>query len=64
MEQARSLAALAFVHGFRNPNEMGLCQIFQDGYELGGYGVLSCSHIMNMDCRFTYEASERRRAPH
>ena len=64
VEQARLVAARAFVHGFCDPDEMGFCPICQDGYKLGGYGVFSCGHIMHLDCRFTYEASEQRWVPH
>ena len=64
VERARLLAARAFVRGFCDPDKMGLCPICQDGYKLGRYGVLLCGHIMHLDCQFTYEASERRWAPH
>ena len=59
-----ALLACAFLHGFCDPDEMGLCPICQDGYKLGGYGVLHCSHVMHLHCRLKYEAYERGRAPH
>ena len=46
-----TLLARAFVRGYRDPDEMGLCPICQDGYKLGGYGVLQCGHIMHLHCR-------------
>ena len=42
---------------------MGICPICQEGFELGGYGVLLCGHVMHRQCRLEYEAFERRRAP-
>ena len=39
------------MHGFRDFDKLGLCPIFQDGFELGRYGVLACRHIMHLDCR-------------
>ena len=58
-------AARAFVRGFRNLDKMGLCPIFQDGFELGRYGVLVRGYIMHLDCRVSYEAYEHgRQAPH
>ena len=38
--QVGALSARAFVRGFHDPNEMGLCPICHDGYKMGGYGVL------------------------
>ena len=64
VDQAGALSLRAFVRGFRDLDEMGVCLICQDGYKLGGYGVLPCGHIMHLDCWVSYEASERRRAPH
>ena len=58
------LSARAFVRWCPDPNGMGLCPICQDGYELGGYGVLQCGHVMHLYCRLEYEAYERGRAPH
>jgi hypothetical protein len=43
---------------------MGLCPICQDGFELGGYGVLRWGHVMHLHCRLEYEAYEHGRAPH
>jgi hypothetical protein len=59
-----ALSARAFVRGYRDPDEMGLCPICQNGYKLGGYGVLQCGHIMHLHCRLEYEGYERGRAPH
>ena len=28
-------------------------------FDLGGYGVLACGHIMHLDCWITYEAYEQ-----
>ena len=61
---AGELSARAFVRWVPDPYRMGLCPICQDGYELGGYGVLHCGHIMLLQCRLEYEAYERGRAPH
>ena len=61
VERAAALSALVFVGGFHD--KMGLCPICQDGFDLGGYGVLACSHIMHLDCRVSYEAYEQGRAP-
>ena len=58
---AAGSSAGVFVRGFHD--KMGLCPICQEGFDLGGYGVLSCSHIMHLDCRNSYEAHERGRAP-
>ena len=55
VERAGELLARAFVRGFRDLDNMGLCPICHDGYKLGGYSVLPCGHIMHLDCRFTYE---------
>ena len=53
-----------FVHGFRDFDKMGLCQICQDVFELGRDGVLACGHIMHLDCQVSYEAYEHgRQAP-
>ena len=46
-----------------DPKGMGLCPICQEGFELGGYGVLPCTHVMHRQCRLEYEAFERGRAP-
>ena len=60
---AESLAR-AFVHWSLDPDGMGVCPICQEGYELCGYGVLLCGHIMHRNCRLEYEAYERGWAPH
>ena len=58
-------AALAFVRGFLNLDKLGLCPIFQDGFEFGRYGVLVRGYITHLDCQVSYEAYERcRQAPH
>ena len=57
VEGTAALSARVLVHGFHG--EMGLCSICQDGFDLGGYGVLACSHIFHLDCRRSYEAYER-----
>ena len=54
----------AFVRWRPNLETMGLCPICQEGFELGGYGVLRCGHIMHRHFRVEYEAYERGRAPH
>ena len=54
----------AFVRWHPDLDGLGCCPICQDGYELGGYGVLSCGHILHRQCRLEYEAYERGRAPH
>jgi hypothetical protein len=46
-----------------DPDGMGICPISQEGFELGGYGVLRCGHVMHRQCRLEYEAFERDRAP-
>jgi hypothetical protein len=46
-----------------DPDGMGLCPICQEGFELGGYGVLHCGHVMHRQCRHEYEAFEYERAP-
>jgi len=56
--------AHVFVRGFPDPDEMGLCPIYQEGYKLGLYGVLQCGHIMHLHCRLEYEVYERGWAPH
>jgi hypothetical protein len=61
VERAAASTARVFVCGVQG--EMGLCPICQEGYELGGYGVLACSHIMHLDCRMSYEAHEQGQAP-
>ena len=61
MERATALSERAFVGEFHN--EMGLCPICQEVFDLGGYGVLACSHIMHLDCQIPYEAHERGQAP-
>ena len=60
MERAAASSVCVFVCGFHN--EIGLCPIFQEGFDLGGYGVITCGHIMHIDCRISYEAHERGRA--
>ena len=65
VERAATSSAQTFVRGFQNFDEMGLCPICQDGFELGRYGVLACGHIMHLDCWVLYEAYERGcQAPH
>ena len=64
VERAAISAARAFVHGFRDLDEMELCPICQDGFRLGRYGVLVCGYIMHLDYRVPYEAYERGWAPH
>ena len=54
VERAAASTARVFVCGVQG--EMGLCPICQEGYELGGYGVFACSHIMHLDCRMSYDA--------
>ena len=61
MEQATASSAHVFVRGFHN--KMGLCPICQEGFDLGGYGVLACGHIIHLDCWISYEAYERGWAP-
>jgi hypothetical protein len=46
-----------------DPDGMGICPICQEGFDLGGYGVLLCGHVMHRQCRLEYEAFERGRAP-
>ena len=41
-----ALLAHAFVRGYHDPDEMGLCPICQDDCELGGNGVLQCGHVI------------------
>ena len=63
--RAATSSALTFVRGFQDFDEMGLCPIFQDGFEFGRYGVLACGHIMHLDCWVLNEAYECcRQAPH
>ena len=59
--RAAALSARVCMREFHN--KMGLCPIYQEGFDLGGYGVLACSHIMHLDCRNSYEAHERGQAP-
>ena len=47
VERAAMSAARAFVRGFCDLDKMGLCLIFQDGFELGRYGVLVRGYIMH-----------------
>ena len=61
VEQAAVSSARVFVCGFHD--EMGLCPNIQESFNLGGYGVLACSHIMHLDCWVSYEAYEQGRAP-
>ena len=61
VERAAALPVCVFVRGFQD--KMGLCPICQEGYDLGGYGVLACSHIMHLNCLMSYEAYEQGRAP-
>ena len=58
------ILARAFVHWRPDPDGMGLCPICQECYELGGYGVLCCGHIMHLHFRLEYEAYEPGRAPY
>ena len=51
VREAGEISARAFERCRPNLNEMGLCPICQEGYKLGGYGVLSCGHIMHLHCR-------------
>ena len=46
----------AFVRWHPDPDGLGLCPICQDGYELGGYGVIFCGHVMHLLCRLECEA--------
>ena len=48
------LSARAFVRWCPDPDGMGLCPIFQDGYNLSGYSVLHCGHVMHLHCRLEY----------
>ena len=59
VERAATSMHKFFVRGFQDFDEMRLCPICQDGFELGRYGVLACRHIMHLDCRVLYEAYER-----
>ena len=61
MDRAAASSEHVFVHGFSD--EMGLCPICQEGFDLGGYGVLACSHIIHLDCWNSYEAHEQGQAP-
>jgi uncharacterized Zn-finger protein len=61
VKSARRSASRAFI-AF-DPEGMGVCPICQEGYELGGYGVLQCGHAMHRLCRDDYEAFEHGRAP-
>jgi hypothetical protein len=63
VRRAGEISGRAFVRWRPDPEVLGLCPICQDGYELGGYGVLLCGHIMHLHCRLEYEAYERGRAP-
>jgi hypothetical protein len=58
---ARNSASRAFVAS--DPGGMGVCPICQEGFELGGYGVLRCGHVMHRQCRDEYEAFGYGRAP-
>ena len=64
VEQAAASSARVFVRGFHDLEKMGICPIFQEVFGMHGYGVLACSHVMHLDCRFSYEAHERGWAPH
>ena len=65
VERAATSSAQTFVRGFWDLDKMEVCPDFQDGFELGGYGVLACGHIMHLDCRVLYGAYEcGRQAPH
>jgi hypothetical protein len=57
-------SARAFVRFRHDLETMGLCPICQEGFELGGYGVIRCAHLMHRRCRVEYKAYERFRAPH
>ena len=63
MRLAGEISARAFVRWRPEPDGLGLCSICQEGYDLGGYGVLCCGHIMHLQCWFEYEAHERGQAP-
>ena len=64
VRMAAESSARAFVRLCPYLDGMGVCPICQEGYKLGGYGVLLCGHIMHRQCRLEYEAYERSRAPH
>ena len=64
VRMAGELSARAFVRWCPDPDGVGLCPTCQDGYELCGYGVLQCSHIMHLHCQLEYEVYECGRAPH
>ena len=63
VRDAERMSVRAFVRWRPDPDGLGLCPICQNGYELGGYGVLLCGHVMHLHCRLEYEAYERGRAP-
>ena len=65
VERAAMSFAQTFLNGFQDFDELGLCPICQDGFELGRYGVLACGHIMHLDFWVLNKAYERcRQAPH
>ena len=64
VRMAGEISARAFVRWRPDPNGMGLCPICQEGYNLGGYGVVLCGHIMHLHFRLEYEAYERDWAPY
>ena len=48
VREAGEILARAFELWRSDHNGMGLCPICQEGYELGGYGVLLCGHIRHL----------------
>jgi hypothetical protein len=50
VRDAERMSVRAFVRWRPDPDGLGLCPICQDGYELGGYGVLCCGHVMHLHC--------------
>ena len=56
MREVWEILARAFMRWRPDTNGMGLCPICQEGYKLGGYGVLRCVHIMQLHCWLEYEA--------
>ncbi len=55
---------MLFCVGVQIPMGRGVPPICQEGYELGGYGVLVCGHIMHRNCWLECEAYERGWASH
>jgi hypothetical protein len=64
VRDAEKIFDRAFVRWRPDPNGIGLCPICQDGFELGGYGVPRCGHVMHLHCWLEYEAYEHCWAPH